>query len=128
MISSSNVIVNWVEKRGKVPVYKKGYLPDVDDLYQSSDDSIDDAAREAGVELELEKFSSKGLFEIDIQDLEDTFIKDVKADIDLLEAIHKKWFESPEITSDPKIATFKKNTVSGCQTDSTKITQWYGDH
>ena len=108
MISSSNVIVKWVEKRGKVPVYKKGYLPDVDDLYQSSDDSIDDAAREAGVELELEKFSSKGLFEIDIQDLEDTFIKDVKADIDLLEAIHKKWFESPEITSDPKIATFKK--------------------
>ena len=108
MISSSLGIVKWAEKRGKVPVYKKGYLPNVDDLYQTSDDSIDEAAREAGVEFEMEKLSARGLFEIDLHDLEDTFIKDVKADIDLLEDIHKKWFETKKITQDPKIDTFKK--------------------
>ena len=54
MITSSNGILKWIEKRGKVPVYKKGYLPDVDELYQTDDDNIDNETREQGVELELD--------------------------------------------------------------------------
>lgn len=108
MISSSKGIVKWVEKRGKMPIYKKGYLPDIDLLYQTSNDNIDNESKEAGAELELEKLSTKGLFEIDIKDLKDTFIEDVKLDIALLEDIHKRWFENKKQIQDPKLDSFEK--------------------
>ena len=31
MIDSSRQILKWIEEKGKMPVYKKGNLPDVDD-------------------------------------------------------------------------------------------------
>lgn len=107
MISSSKGIVKWVEKRGKVPIYKKGYLPDIDSLYQTNSDNIDNESQEAGAELELVKLSAKGLFEIDIKDLEDKFIEDVKFDIALLEDIHKRWFENEKEVQDPKLDSFE---------------------
>lgn len=108
MITSSNGILKWIGKRGKVPVYKKGYLPDVDELYQTDDDNIDNETRDQGVELELDKLTEKGLFEIDVEDLEDKFIEDIKADVKLLESIHEKWFEGNAIHHDPKVEAFKK--------------------
>jgi ERCC4-related helicase len=108
MIASSNGVLKWIEKRGKVPVYKKGYLPDIDELYQTDDDYIDNETREQGVELELDKLTAKGLFEIDVKDLEDAFVYDIKADVKLLESIHKKWFEGNNIHHDPKIEAFRK--------------------
>ncbi len=108
MISSSKGIVKWVEKRDKVPIYKKGYLPDIDSLYQTNNDNIDNESQEAGAELELEKLSAKGLFEIDINDLKDEFIKDVKLDITLLENIHKRWFENKKEIQDPKLDSFEQ--------------------
>ncbi len=107
MISSSKGIVKWVEKRGKVPIYKKGYLPDIESLYQTNGDNIDNESQEAGAELELVKLSAKGLFEIDIKDLEDKFIEDVKFDIALLEDIHKRWFENKKEIQDPKLDSFE---------------------
>ena len=107
MINSSKNVLKWIEKRGKVPVYKKGYLPDIDDLYITDNDYIDDETREQGAELELEKLNAKGLFEIDKNDLSDDFIKEIEADIRLLESIHQKWFKQKRITHDPKIEAFK---------------------
>jgi ERCC4-related helicase len=108
MITSSKNVLKWIEKRKKVPVYKKGYLPDIDELYATENDNIEDETREQGAELELEKLTAKGLFEIDMQDLSDDFMQDVKDDVCLLEAIHQKWFKSRQITHDPKIEAFKR--------------------
>jgi superfamily II DNA or RNA helicase len=108
MISSSKGIVKWAEKRGKVPIYKKGYLPDIDLLYQTNNDDIDYESKEVGAELELEKLSAKGLFEIDLKDLKDTFLDDVKEDIALLEGIHKRWFENKKEVHDPKLDSFEE--------------------
>lgn len=109
MLHSSKGVLKWIEKRGKVPVYKKGYLPDVDLLYQTNNDNIDEETRDIGVELELEQLTAKGLLEIDINDLKkDEFLSDIKADIALLEEIYREWFVlSPEV-SDPKIESFSK--------------------
>ena len=38
MINSSNQILKWIENKKKMPVYKKGNLPDVDDFYKTDDD------------------------------------------------------------------------------------------
>lgn len=107
MISSSKGVVKWAEKRGTIPVYKKGYLPDIDDLYQTNDDKIDDEAKLIGAELALEKLTTKGLFEIDIAYLKDEFIPAVKTDIELLEKIHTEWFSS-ENMPDPKVESFRE--------------------
>lgn len=40
MIHSSEHLLAWIDKRNKVPVYKKGYLPDVEDFYETTDDDI----------------------------------------------------------------------------------------
>ncbi len=105
MIISSKHVLKWIEKRGKVPVYKKGYLPDIDELYETDNDYIDEETKEQGIELE--KLNAKGLLEIDIHDLSNDFIKDVQTDILLLEHIHQKWFEKKQVIHDPKIDNFR---------------------
>ena len=107
MIISSKHVLKWIEKRRKVPVYKKGYLPDINELYETDNDYIDDETKEQGIELELEKLNAKGLVEIDINDLSEDFVKDVHSDILLLEYIHQKWFEEKWIKNDPKVTAFK---------------------
>ena len=32
--------MRWIEKRNKVPVYKKGTLPDVDEFYETTADDL----------------------------------------------------------------------------------------
>lgn len=108
MINSSKGVIKWIEKRGKVPVYKKGYLPDIDDLYQTSNDRIDDDTKIEIADFELERLSSRGLFEIDINDLKEEFIADINADIRLLESIYHRWFGVDALVVDAKLNSFKE--------------------
>ena len=102
MINSSNQILKWIENKKKMPVYKKGNLPDVDDFYKTDDD---------GNELiteTYEKYEQRGFFEIDMKYIKDSFVEDIKADMALLCEIQKKWFgKEGEIKTDPKLESFK---------------------
>jgi superfamily II DNA or RNA helicase len=102
MINSSNQILKWIENKKKMPVYKKGNLPDVDDFYKTDDD---------GNELiteTYEKYEQRGFFEIDMKFIKDSFVEDIKADMALLCEIQKKWFGTEgEIKTDPKLESFK---------------------
>ena len=102
MIGSSRQILKWIEKKGKMPVYKKGNLPDVDDFYKTDDDGN-------GLITETyEKYEKRGFFEIDMKYIKDSFVEDIKADMALLLDIQKKWFgEDGIIKSDPKLESFK---------------------
>lgn len=112
MIQSSENILHWVEKRKKMPIYKKGNLPEIEDLYSISDDNMDN------VEETLEKYTEQGFFEIDMKYISDQFLKDVEADIALLKAIQEKWFgKNKIIQSDPKLASFKKILTQQLHTD-----------
>lgn len=108
MITSSRNIVSWYEKRKKIPIYKKGQLLDIESLYQTSNDKIDEEIGEVLAELEIGKLMSKGLFEINIEDIKESFIEDVKADIDLLEKIQHKWFGNEATIHDPKLESFER--------------------
>lgn len=61
MIDSSEHILKWIDKRNKVPVYKKGMLPDVDSFYQSNEDTEEEIIEE------FEKYQERGFFEIDLK-------------------------------------------------------------
>lgn len=104
MIRSSEHLIAWIEKRDKVPVYKKGYLPDVQDFYETSDDNI-----QTEIDEKFEKYTEKGFFEIDTKYLrKDDLITDIQSDLYLLKSIHQEWFgDRDEIHLDPKIESFK---------------------
>ncbi len=90
MITSSEVMLDWYVNRKEVPIYKKGALPDVEDLNE-----MEDSERE---EL-LAKFEDKGLIRIPVSELQPEFEQHLKDDIELLKEIQAKWANN---TKDPK--------------------------
>ncbi len=107
MISSSKNILNWHEKRGKVPIFKKGTLPNIEDFYSTNSDDLSDEIKDLNFDDELDRLKAKGLFEIDAEDLKEAFRNDLVSDIEILENIHKNWFKEG-ITHDPKLVSFKQ--------------------
>lgn len=101
MIKSSGHMLRWIEKRNKIPVFKKGNLPDVEAFYQTTEDSMEE------IEELFEKYEGKGFFEIDRKYVNDDFVPDVQADIQLLKNLHEQWFGNENtIKSDPKLDSF----------------------
>ncbi len=103
MILSSEGILKWMDKRKKVPIYKKGYLPSVDDFYRSTNDNTQEELTEM-----FDKFTQNGMFEIDMEDLREEFRIDIIADIELLKSIQLEWFGQPDPRIDVKLESFKQ--------------------
>ena len=51
---------DWYEKIKKVPIYKKGKLPDVDSLMEAVEGCLEGEIKEAVFENELQKHIDKG--------------------------------------------------------------------
>lgn len=101
MIQSSEQMLRWIEKRHKIPVFKKGNLPDVDDFYESSNDGM------AEIEELFDKYEARGFFEIDMKYIKDDFVTDVESDIQLLKNLREQWFgKDNTVKSDPKLESF----------------------
>lgn len=101
MIQSSEHMLRWIEKRQKIPVFKKGNLPDVEVFYESSDDGMEE------IEELFDKYEARGLFEIDMKYVKADFVHDVEADIQLLKYLREQWFGSDNtIKLDPKLDSF----------------------
>ena len=101
MIQSSEHMLKWIEKRNKIPVFKKGNLPDVETFYDSGNDNMDE------IKELFEKYEAKGFFEIDMKYVKDEFMSDVQADIQLLKNLCEQWFgKENTIKCDPKLSSF----------------------
>lgn len=104
MIQSQQHILEWIDKRSKVPIYKKGYLPSVDDFYDTTDDNIMEELSD-----KFEKYVEKGFFEIAMKYLDTKFITDIESDLELLKNIRTEWFgEKHVISFDYKLDSFKE--------------------
>jgi superfamily II DNA or RNA helicase len=104
MLSNHKNIKKWIERRQSIPVFKKGMLPDIEAMYDSTDDispeMIDDE-----IELAIEKLQARGLFEIKTEYLEESFFEELNTDIDLLQNLKNEW---DNVSDDPKINEFIK--------------------
>ena len=107
MIDSAKLIKEWYERLGKVPIYKKGKLPDVDTLLADGGIEMDKDVEEINFDDLLKTYQEKGLITIDSEDLSPEFIQDVNQDIGLLSQIKNEWF-APGIGFDPKLERIKK--------------------
>lgn len=107
MIASSEYIKDWYERLGKVPIYKKGNLPSIEELFDLEGEDAEIDLTEINFEEQLASYTEKGLFLIDKKELKLDFIRDLDKDINLLKSIKSEWFGNgyPE---DPKLKDFKK--------------------
>lgn len=107
IIKSSKTILDWYYKIGKVPVYKKGKLPDVDTLLDAIEEDLNEDLKDFILDDELTQYKEKGLWLIDKKEIRKAFIDDVEQDIKILETIRDNWF-SDGFPADPKIIHFKR--------------------
>ena len=94
----------WMEKRGKIPVFKKGQLPDVKSLYESTTDQLE-VFREETAEEQIKALNHRGMFEIPVEYLKDEFSRDLQDDIELLKDLKERWDNVP-LDNDPKLNAF----------------------
>jgi len=106
MIDASQLILDWHKKLGKVPVYKKGKLPDIESLQEGTGEDIDEELRETFFDEQLREYKEKGLLLIDKKELKEEFTALVEKDIELLKNIRAKWF-GKGVPADPKLEHFK---------------------
>lgn len=97
-------IQRWMEKREKIPVFKKGQLPDVKSMYESTSDQVEMIWEEV-IESQIEALKARGMFEVPTEYLKDEFFKDLQEDIKLLKDLKDKWDKVP-IENDPKLNAF----------------------
>lgn len=111
MIISNEVVQKWWNDLGKVPIYKKGTIPDPEDILQSTNDEVDDEVDTKFAENELEKLrEAKGIVSIDSSFIDDSFITHLNSDISLLKNIYSQWYGDNAIVSmdiDPKLDEVK---------------------
>ncbi len=119
IIYSSENIKDWYEKIGKVPIYKKGGLPDIEKLQEATGEDLDEDLEDINFDEQLKKYVDKGLQLIDKKELKVSFIKDLKKDISLLKEIRDEWFKN-SVGKDPKLDYFTKTIQDQLSKDPTR--------
>lgn len=126
MISSSEKIINFYEKGGFIPIYRKGELPDVEEIFDLGTEDNTDIDNLDNIENDkinklprIEKLKEKGLWWILRKELKTNYIVDVKKDLSVLLSIKQNW----EIINkkgfiDPKVKEFKNEISHQIKKDS----------
>ncbi|MDD2284435.1 MAG: helicase-related protein [Paludibacter sp.] len=104
MLASHKNVRNWIERRKTIPVFKKGMLPDIETMYESTNDIIPEMVNDE-VEYAIERLQTRGMFEIKTEYLTDNFFEDLDSDIEILQNLKNEW---DKIDEDPKINEFIK--------------------
>ena len=108
IIKSSQLVLDYYEKLGKLPIYKKADLPDAEDLLELVGEDLFAEIKNINFDELLAKQIEKGLHLIDKSEVEPSFQTNLRADIELLKNVRAKWFPENELGPDPKLAGFKK--------------------
>ena len=118
-IESNKRIIKFFEK-GSVPIYPRHQLPDVEDLFEMNtsdkveiDDLVDIDNLDPEKDSTLEKAISKGLYFIKKHQLKESYITDIKNDLEILTSIQQNWnFLKDKDFLDPKTEEIKKFLIN----------------
>ena len=72
MIASSEKMLSWIESREEVPVFKKGNIPEIEDLENMDEEEVDGL---------LSSLGKKGMILIPVSELDENFKPDLENDI-----------------------------------------------
>lgn len=100
LIHSIDQALAYVKQLGWMPVIKKWWLPDIEDLLEEADDFDYNDFENSKISEILDK---KNWFLIPLSDLRPNFVEDMESDKEFLEELReKRW----EIEDDPKLDVF----------------------
>lgn len=105
MIASSEVMLDWYLRLGEVPIYKKGLLPDIDDLENMDEFEIEEV---------MNAFEGKGLIRVPKDNLDPNFERELRHDIELLKSIQTDW---SDVKVDPKYDFFVNKVDESMKTE-----------
>ena len=119
MIASSKKMISFYEKASFIPVYRKGEIPDLEEIFDLGTvdkvdiDNLENLSNETIEKLpKIEKLKEKGLWWILKEELKPNYIIDIKKDLEVLENIKKDWeIITKKDFIDPKVSSFK-NEIS----------------
>ncbi len=120
MIQSMENILNWYDKIKMIPIYKKGQIPNAEDILEEGDSYLFEEVKELSLKSSLENLKKKGYEFIEAKELKKGFKIDLVKDIELLREIRKEWFEDKSY-KDPKLESFKKILEKQLQDENRKI-------
>lgn len=108
IIKSHTNILDWIEKRKQVPIFKKGYIPSPDEIPEDEVSTLESTIEDEEVQLTNDtiQFGSKKAVLIDVSDLSQDYVDQIKSDLDMLQGIHEEWFGSESLVpleDDPKV-------------------------
>lgn len=103
MIHSNEIIVRWWDEAGRVPIMKKGELPDPEVFQEDTNDEFSESVDGITNDSAFEQTNKNGLLTVEKELFDEEYIESVKADKELLESIHDKWFGSSSRQDDPKL-------------------------
>jgi superfamily II DNA or RNA helicase/HKD family nuclease len=108
MIDSNQMIARWYHDQGRVPILKKGRIPDPDTFMT---DAGDDITSELDEQFNEESDSKYKLLFVEKDWLKPEFIKEVESDTQLLLSIRDQWFSNNKaiIDLDPKLDSLVEN-------------------
>jgi len=102
MLFNCKNIQIWAKKRNAVPVFKKGMLPDIEELYGTTNDGNSEVIDEE-LDIAIQQLNERGMFEIKTEYLNEKFFDDLDEDIKLLKKLQEEW---SKVSHDPKLDTF----------------------
>lgn len=121
MIESYEGMIKWIDKFGLVPIYKKGGLPDPDDLENEIEGDIESLVQQElfqenitrdlfitkAKQDKIKELEDKGIWFIKYNEIKKDYKDDIERDIKFLNKIRDKWFKDnhPE---DKKLIEIKK--------------------
>jgi superfamily II DNA or RNA helicase len=106
MIASSENILKWYSQKKVVPLWKRGQIPDPDDISFSGEaDSFE--YEDFLFEQKISNMQEKGFITINAEFLKPSFAQDLQKDIQMLQDISSKWAKISS-AKDPKLAGIKK--------------------
>ena len=110
MIDSNKLIIKWYQEKNKVPILKKGKIPDPNTFLESTEDDITNEINEE-VEVKEENENKYKLLFLERDWLSEQFIIDVIEDTKLLTLIQSYWFgeNSTVLYFDPKLDCLVEN-------------------
>jgi superfamily II DNA/RNA helicase len=130
MIRSNEIIIRWWDEAGRVPIMKKGEIPDPETFEENSDDNLNESVDEITNDDAFDRSNKNGLLTIEKTMFTEEYIISVKADKTLLESIHDKWFGDEARKDDPKldgVADKVKQLISENPTRKIVIFSAYAD-
>ncbi len=103
MILSNDIIIRWWDEAGRVPIMKKGDIPDPDIFEEDTTDNFEAAMNDVTNDSDYETINKNGLLTVEKELFDEEYILSVKADRALLKSIHDEWFGSNSLDIDPKL-------------------------